>query len=139
MLSDEELSDEAVLPPLLLTLEFPVFPVVAEVVPLLVVPELPLLPELLLELLRERGVDMPEEKLTDCGASLYYDWQDAHAGGSGAGCIAATTCARLLDEVREGAKQRLLLVGSGALLSWTSAQQGESIPGIAFAATLEGK
>ena len=95
--------------------------------------------ELLLELLRERGVDMPEEKLTDCGASLYYDWQDAHAGGSGAGCIAATTCARLLDEVREGAKQRLLLVGSGALLSWTSAQQGESIPGIAFAATLEGK
>lgn len=82
---------------------------------------------------------MPEEKLTDCGASLYYDWQDAHAGGSGAGCIAATTCARLLDEVREGAKQRLLLVGSGALLSWTSAQQGESIPGIAFAATLEGK
>ena len=95
--------------------------------------------ELLLELLRERGVDMPEEKLTDCGASLYYDWQDAHAGGSGAGCIAATTCARLGDEVREGAKQRLLLVGSGALLSWTSAQQGESIPGIAFAATLEGK
>ena len=77
--------------------------------------------------------------LTDCGAGLFSVGQDAPAGGRGGGGIAATTCARLLDEVREGAKQRLLLVGSGALLSWTSAQQGESIPGIAFAATLEGK
>ena len=74
MLSDEELSDEAVLPPLLLTLEFPVFPVAAEVVPLLVVPELPLLPELLLELLRERGVDMPEEKAN--ATSVRFELKD---------------------------------------------------------------
>ena len=51
MLSDElseELPDEAVLPPLLLTEEFPVFPVAPVVDPLLAFPELL---ELLFELL----------------------------------------------------------------------------------------
>ena len=34
--------------------------------------------------------------------------------------------------------RRLLLVGSGAMLSPTSSQQGQSVPGIAYAACIEG-
>ena len=29
------------------------------------------------------------KKLVDCGASLFYQEQDTHAGGSGCGCVAA--------------------------------------------------
>lgn len=95
--------------------------------------------DILSELLKESGTEIPAEKLIDCGASLYYAEQDTHAGGSGAGCIASVTCAKILREISEGKYRRVLLVGSGALLSWTSSQQGESIPGIAYAVELEGK
>ena len=94
---------------------------------------------ILMELLKERNMKIPDEKLIDCGASMYYAEQDTHAGGSGAGCIASVTCAKLLQEINNGTNKRILIVGSGALLSWTSSQQGESIPGIAYAAVLEGK
>jgi len=94
---------------------------------------------ILMELLKEHDLQIPDEKLIDCGASMYYAEQDTHAGGSGAGCIAAVTCAKLLREIEDSRLKRILIVGSGALLSWTSSQQGESIPGIAYAAVLEGE
>ena len=95
--------------------------------------------KLLIELLGERGIDLEEAKLFDCGTSLYYQEQDAHAGGSGCGCIASVSCGRILKRMDRGQLHRVLLVGSGAMLSPTSSQQGESIPGIAYAAEVEAK
>ena len=92
---------------------------------------------LLKELLTGRGVEIDDEKLVDCGASLFYQEQDVHAGGSGCGCVAAVTCAVALDNLEKRAWRRVLVIGSGALMSTTSAQQGESIPGVAHAVTLE--
>ena len=92
---------------------------------------------LLKELLLQRGVEIDDEKLVDCGASLFYQEQDAHAGGSGCGCVAAVTCAVALDNLEKRAWKRVLVIGSGALMSTTSAQQGESIPGVAHAVALE--
>ncbi len=92
---------------------------------------------LLRELLRERGVAVADEKLADCGASLFSQEQDPHAGGSGCGCVASVSCGYVLRKIEEGAWERVLLVASGALLSPTSSQQGQSIPGIAYAAALE--
>lgn len=92
---------------------------------------------LLKELLIQRGIAVDDEKLIDCGASMFYQEQDAHAGGSGCGCVASVTCGYVLRNVKEGLWKHVLIIGSGALLSTTSSQQGESIPGIAYAAALE--
>ena len=93
--------------------------------------------EILLQLFHERGLPLPPEKLVDCGASLFFQGQDTHAGGSGCGCVAAVSCGWLMKRMERGEFKRLLLVGSGAMLSPTSTMQAETIPGIAYAARLE--
>ncbi len=92
---------------------------------------------LLKELLIRRGVKVEDEKLIDCGASMFYKEQDPHAGGSGCGCVASVTCGWLMKRIESGEIGRMLVIGSGAMLSTTSQQQGESIPGIAYAACIE--
>ncbi len=92
---------------------------------------------ILKELLSRRGVAVEDGKLADCGASLFSQEQDPHAGGSGCGCVASVTCGYALRKIEEGAWERVLVTASGAMISPTSSQQGESIPGIAYAAALE--
>ena len=93
--------------------------------------------DLLMELCHGAGLHMPGDKLVDCGASLYYREQDAHAGGSGCGCVASVSSAWIMKRIENGELNRVLLSGSGAMLSPTSSQQGQTIPGIAYAVTLE--
>ena len=93
---------------------------------------------LLMELLRRAGVKMPDEKLIDCGNSLFYQDQDPHAGGSGCGCVAAVSSGWIMGRMERGELGRVLLCGSGAMLSPTSSLQGESVPGISYAACIEG-
>ena len=78
-----------------------------------------------------------QKRHDDCGRSLYHERQDSHNGGSGAGCVAAVTCARVLPELAAGRWRRVLVVATGALFSPTSYQQGETIPCIAHAVELE--
>ena len=94
--------------------------------------------ELLLELFRKAGIELPEDRLVDCGASLYRQDQDAHAGGSGCGCVASVACGWIMKRIERGELHRVLLSGSGAMLSPTSSQQGQSIPGISYAVCIEG-
>ena len=92
--------------------------------------------DLLLELASAAGLELPPEKLIDCGASLFYQEQDAHAGGSGCGCVASVACGWLMKRLEAGDIQKLLLIGSGAMFSPTSSQQAQSVPGIAYAAAI---
>lgn len=94
--------------------------------------------DILKELLTQRGVIVNEASLMDCGASMYAPEQDAHAGGSGCGCIASVLSGMIAKKLRRGELRRVLAVGSGALLSAVSTQQGETIPAIAYAVALEG-
>lgn len=74
---------------------------------------------------------------TDCGLLLFdRQRQDVHAGGSGCGCSAAVLCAHLLPMMERGEMKRVLFCPTGALMSPTSSQQGESIPGICHALEL---
>ena len=92
--------------------------------------------QLLLELLTMEGVT--PSNLSDCGQMIYDPQrQDVHCGGSGCGCSAAVLCGPLLKGLSTGRWKRLLFCGTGALLSPTSVQQGESIPGICHAVALE--
>jgi len=93
---------------------------------------------LLLELLEEKGVRASEKKLFDCGCEIFSQRQDTHCGGSGCGCAASMLCAHILPQIERGALRRVLFMATGALLSPTSSQQGQTIPGIAHAIALEG-
>lgn len=87
--------------------------------------------ELLGKLLREKGYNL-EGRHNDCGLMIYdLEHQDVGAGGSGCGCSASVLCSAILTRIREGALREVLFAATGALMSPTSVQQGESIPGIA--------
>ena len=92
---------------------------------------------LLIELCRAAGLAVNEDRLIDCGASLFDAGQDAHAGGSGCGCVASVSCGWLMKRAARGELRRVLIIGSGALLSPASSQQGQSVPGIAHAVCVE--
>lgn len=86
---------------------------------------------LLHELLEKEAIDI-KSKHEDCGVLIYnLEDQDVHAGGSGCGCSASVLCSSVLKKVTEGKYKDVLFVATGALMSPTSNQQGESIPGIA--------
>lgn len=68
----------------------------------------------------------------DCGKLLYdIERQDVHAGGSGCGCSASVLCGHILPSLERGRLRRVLFCATGALMSTTSGQQGDNIPGIA--------
>lgn len=74
---------------------------------------------------------------TDCGVLIYDSAQDTHAGGSGCACGATVFGSFILEEMKAGKYKRVLAIGTGALLSPTTALQGETIPGIAHAVAVE--
>ena len=93
--------------------------------------------DLLLELLRQNGLDL-KGRHTDCGLRIFDRMkQDVHAGGSGCGCSASVLTAELLPGLCSGRWTRILFAATGALLSTVSSQQGESIPGICCALALD--
>ena len=66
----------------------------------------------------------------DCGLMIYDRLrQDVHAGGSGCGC--SVLCSFILPQIACQRLKNVLFMATGALMSPTSVQQGESIPGIA--------
>mgnify|MGYP002542832271 CR=1 FL=1 len=93
--------------------------------------------EVVADLFARDGVDMTKN-YKDCGLLLYdLERQDMHMGGSGCGCSAAVLNGYLLRGMREGKWNRIVFAPTGALLSPTSAMQGESIPGVCHAVILE--
>lgn len=94
--------------------------------------------KLLLELFRRANQPLPDEKIIDCGCELFSQNQDPHAGGSGCGCVAAVSCGWIFRRMEMGELRRVLIAGSGAMLSPTSTLQGQSIPSISYAVCIEG-
>ncbi|OPY59502.1 MAG: Stage V sporulation protein AD [Pelotomaculum sp. PtaU1.Bin035] len=88
------------------------------------------------QLVTQDGYDI-SDRYTDCGILIYSAAQDVHAGGSGCGCSAVVTCGYLMESLKTGKYKRLLGIGTGALLSPCSVQQGETVPGIGHAVVIE--
>ncbi|MGG0740840.1 stage V sporulation protein AD [Niallia taxi] len=88
-------------------------------------------------LLKEKGIYTDENKFKDCGLLVYKSDQPVQSGGSGAGCSATVLYGHLLNEMKKGTYKRILVVATGALLSPLTVQQGESIPCIAHAVSIE--
>ncbi|MDD3654526.1 MAG: stage V sporulation protein AD [Desulfotomaculaceae bacterium] len=88
------------------------------------------------QLVTQSGYDITE-RFSDCGILIYNAAQDVHAGGSGCGCSAVVICSYLINQLKAGKYKRLLVTGTGALLSPCSAQQGETVRGIGHAVVME--
>ncbi|MCL1823993.1 MAG: stage V sporulation protein AD [Oscillospiraceae bacterium] len=88
---------------------------------------------LLIDLFKRDSVDIARVH-ADCGLMLYkISEQDVHAGASGCGCSASVLCGYILKRISEGKLKNVLFTATGALMSPTMSQQGESIPAVAHA------
>lgn len=90
------------------------------------------------DLFKENGLSLEGTVFNDCGLMVFdLETQAVQAGGSGCGCSAVVTYGHILQRMQKGELKRVMIAATGALLSPLSYQQGESIPCIAHAVTLE--
>ena len=77
------------------------------------------------------GIDIKKNH-ADCGVLIFDgETQDTHSGGSGCGCSAVVLASYLLPMLKHGDINDILFIGTGAMMSPSSLQQGEAIPGVA--------
>ena len=90
------------------------------------------------DLLKKHDIELPQNRFTDCGILIYSEDQTSVlAGGSGCGCSATVTFGHIINRMKKGELEKVLIVATGALLSPLSYQQKESIPSIAHAVSIE--
>lgn len=92
--------------------------------------------EILIDLMERDGIIL-KQNYSDCGCMIYDKTERVFMGGSGAGCSASVLNSYILKKLKKGDFKRILLVSTGALMSTTSSQQGDTIPGIAHAVEIE--
>lgn len=93
--------------------------------------------EIVKDLLFKENINI-KNRYTDCGILIFdKDKQDTHAGGSGCGCCGSVFSGYLYNKLINKELNKILLVATGALMSTTAIQQGESILGIAHAVAIE--
>lgn len=93
--------------------------------------------EILMDLMENKGYTLGKN-YADCGQMMYTNNQKTYQGGSGAGCSAVVFNSYLIDKLKKKEYKKIIFAATGALLSTTSSQQGESIPGICHAIIVEG-
>jgi len=88
------------------------------------------------DILLNQGIDI-RPNYSDCGVLIYHPQQNVGAGGSGCACSALVFLGFFLNQMLKQEITRVLLVATGSLHSPTAIMQGESMPGIAHAVSLE--
>ncbi|MFR7881248.1 MAG: hypothetical protein ACLU5J_07105 [Christensenellales bacterium] len=74
----------------------------------------------------------------DAGKMLYdIKNQEVFAGGSGCGCISLVAMGYVVDCLKKGIYNKVLLIATGALMNPIMVAQNETIPAIAHAVVLE--
>jgi len=93
--------------------------------------------DIAIDILASQGYDI-KSNYNDCGVMIFdQSTQDTHSGGSGCACCATVFSGYLFKQLQEKKLHKILLIATGALMNSTSSQQGESIPGIAHAISIE--
>ena len=93
--------------------------------------------DIAIDIIASQGYNI-KSNYNDCGILIFDKLkQDTHAGGSGCGCCASVFSGYFFKELRNRNLKKILLIATGALMNSTSSQQGESIPGIAHAISIE--
>lgn len=93
--------------------------------------------DILIDLASSKGYNI-RSNYNDCGVLIFdKQKQDTHSGGSGCGCVATVFSGYIYKMLQEKKYKKVLVIATGALMNSTSSQQGESIPGIAHAVSIE--
>ncbi|MFW5787743.1 MAG: stage V sporulation protein AD [Halanaerobiales bacterium] len=92
--------------------------------------------KILRELLVEKKLK-PGNKLKDCGKMIFAGKNKYGAGGSGCAASAIVVGSVIIPRIISGEYNRVLVVGTGALLNPLIIKQDESIPAIAHAVVIE--
>ena len=93
--------------------------------------------EIVNDMMLSKGYNM-KSNYNDCGVLIFdKESQDTHSGGSGCACCGTVFSGYIYNKLKEKKYKKVLLVATGALMNSTSVQQGESIPGIAHAISVE--
>ena len=93
--------------------------------------------DILKDLMIDRGYCVGKN-FSDCGHIIFDGSQKTFQGGSGAGCSASVFNSYLLDKIEDGTFKKILFMPTGALMSTTSNQQGDTIPCISHLLVVEG-
>ena len=92
---------------------------------------------ILVDLMEKEGIQI-KNLHEDCGKLIYdFEKQPVNSGGSGSGCSAAVVCSEILKKMQDATLKNVVFAATGALMSTTTNQQGESIPGICHAIWFE--
>lgn len=92
---------------------------------------------ILIDLLKEKNIDITNV-YSDCGMMIFDDEkQNTKAGGSGCGCCGSVFCGYYYKKLTERHFSKILFIPTGALMSPTTAQQGEPIMGISHCIAME--
>ena len=92
--------------------------------------------DILTELLYKKGISLKNH--IDCGKIIFdRESQNVSSGGSGCGCIASVFCGYFAKKLLAEDIKKILLIGTGALMSPSSVLIGETITGIAHAVAIE--
>ncbi len=95
--------------------------------------------EIAIDLLKSNGYDI-KNNYNDCGVLIFdKENQDTHSGGSGCACCGTVFSGYFFKQLKENKLKRILLIATGALMNSTTSQQGNAIPGIAHAISIENK
>ena len=92
---------------------------------------------ILIDFLKDKNVDITKN-YSDCGMMIYDDIeQDTKAGGSGCGCSGSVFCGYYYKQLMDKHFNKILFIPTGALMSTTTAQQGNPIMGISHCVSIE--
>lgn len=92
--------------------------------------------EILIDLMEDEGYTLGVN-YGDCGQMYFKREQQTLCGASGAGCCATVFNSYIMQKLNEGQYKKILFMPTGALLSTTSSQQGDTIPCVCHAIVIE--
>ena len=93
--------------------------------------------EIAIDIAKSQGYNI-KSNYNDCGVLIFdKNAQDTHSGGSGCACCGTVFSGYFFKQLKDKKIKKILLIATGALMNSTSSQQGESIPGIAHAISIE--
>ncbi len=92
--------------------------------------------EILVDLMEAKGFKLGKN-YSDCGHSYFTRNQDTMCGGSGCGASATVLNSYVVKKMKQKIFKKVLFLPTGALMSTTANQQGETIPGVCHALVFE--
>ena len=93
--------------------------------------------DIAIDLAKTQGYNI-KSNYNDCGVLIFdKNAQDTHSGGSGCACCGSVFSGYIFNQLKTGKLKKVLLIATGALMNSMSVQQGETIPGIAHAISIE--